>query len=89
MSPTKVFSKLFQKNDSKVYKDAEQSAFKKWQKCENKRELTCFLIEELEASGVYVSEEVLQIFKDDFIVGQTTDRKLSSGIMHVSLSLHF
>ena len=67
MSRAKVFSTLFQKKDSKIYEDAKQSAFKKWQKCENKIELTCFLIEELEASGVYVSEEVLQIFKDDFI----------------------
>ena len=73
MSQSKAFKKLFLKKDSKLYEDAKQSALNKWKKSEYKKELTCFLIEELEASGVHVSDKILQIFKEGLI--DTLDEK--------------
>ena len=66
-SRRKAFGTLFLEKDSKIYEDAKQTAVRNWHESKYKKEVSDFLIEELEVLGVHVSDEIRKIFKNDFI----------------------
>ena len=63
----KAFRTLFLKKHNDIYEEAHSIAVNKWKKStDTKKEVSDFLIKELEVSGVYVSEKISEIFKTEF-----------------------
>ena len=62
----KAFKTIYSKDQSDIYCKAKVAAMDLWQKCKYDSKLEKFLIEELEASGVYVWEKLYDLFQNDF-----------------------
>jgi hypothetical protein len=65
-----AFRTLFLKKHIDIYEKARSTAIDKWQSpqsSKDKRELSDFLVKELESSGVHISEKISEIFKNDFV----------------------
>ena len=63
----KAFKTLFLKDHSDIYENAKASAITLWQNRKTETEFSVFLVNQLEDSGVCISEEISKIFKNDFL----------------------
>ena len=63
----RAFRTLFSKSHSDIYEKSKASAITLWQNSKDETEFSVFLIEQLEASGIHISEKISEIFKNDFL----------------------
>ena len=72
----KAFKTLFLKDHSDIYENAKASAITLWQNRKTETEFSVFLVNQLEDSGVCISEEISKIFKNDFL--DTLEKEFSA-----------